>query len=249
MKKSVYFLFISVLSGGCGVMEVYTPPERVERREPLPRPLPQPQYGYLEVMSSYQFEDFYEQFRHSSTQTYRLERIAQAKRRFLFTCTQIRDLMELYRLDSDKLRILNAIVPNVADWEHEDEILEGMNSRRGVEQAQRILLQTRRDRYQEEAFPLERERRVPSENSFQRFVEAWTAEPFESDRKRLLKEYMRHQALLCSQIVRLLRVYHFDSEKLEILRIISPNIADPRNSYVVIKEFTFEKEKAAKLFP
>ena len=55
--------------------------------------------------------------------------------------------------------------------------------------------------------------------------------------------------LSCAQVLQLMNLYRFDDDRMKVLQILAPRIADPANGPIIVNSFTFDnaRSKAAKL--
>lgn len=72
---------------------------------------------------------------------------------------------------------------------------------------------------------------------------------FDDDKLEIIEVASLGCRYTCSQCVKILQLFPFDSEKLKALQFLAPQIVDERNNYDIIKVFTFDsdKEKAARI--
>lgn len=74
-------------------------------------------------------------------------------------------------------------------------------------------------------------------------------EPFKDDKFTLLKLSAENNAFSCRQCAKLMSLFPFDDEKLQVVRILAPQIADKENykEIVGVLSFLSNKEKAQRL--
>ena len=72
------------------------------------------------------------------------------------------------------------------------------------------------------------------------------AKPFKDDQLDLLEAGIGNRGLSCKQCVRMMSIYRFDDDKLEVLKILAPNISDRENYDEIINalDFISSEEKA-----
>lgn len=66
---------------------------------------------------------------------------------------------------------------------------------------------------------------------------------FSSDKLRILEDAMRYRTLCGEQVVEILALIPFSSDKLQALRSMAPRIADPENNFRIYGAFSFERDK------
>lgn len=82
---------------------------------------------------------------------------------------------------------------------------------------------------------------------FEDFLDRYQRATFDSDKKKLLETAVASRAFTVDQCVQLLRTATFDSERIEILRLLAPAIYDRENSYKILELFSFQSEEAKRL--
>ena len=72
------------------------------------------------------------------------------------------------------------------------------------------------------------------------------SKPFKDDQLDLLEAGIGNRGLSCKQCVRMMSIYLFDDDKLEVLKILAPNISDRENYDEIINalDFISSEEKA-----
>lgn len=72
------------------------------------------------------------------------------------------------------------------------------------------------------------------------------SKPFKDDQLDLLEAGIGNRGLSCKQCVRMMSIYRFDDDKLEVLKILAPNISDRENYDEIINalDFISSEEKA-----
>ena len=76
------------------------------------------------------------------------------------------------------------------------------------------------------------------------------SKPFKDDQLDLLEAGIGNRGLSCKQCVRMMSIYRFDDDKLEVLKILAPNISDRENYDEIINalDFISSEEKARSIF-
>lgn len=85
-----------------------------------------------------------------------------------------------------------------------------------------------------------------SERDFQSLYNKVKSKPFKDDQLELLENGIGNRKLSCKQCVRMMSIYTFDDDKLKVLKILAPNIADRENYDEIIDalDFISSEEKA-----
>lgn len=85
-----------------------------------------------------------------------------------------------------------------------------------------------------------------NERDFQSLYNKVKSKPFKDDQLELLEAGIGNRGLSCKQCVRMMLIYRFDDDKLEVLKIIAPNISDRENYDEIIDalDFISSEEKA-----
>lgn len=91
--------------------------------------------------------------------------------------------------------------------------------------------------------------RVMNEADFQAFQNKVKSKPFKDDQLKLLEIGIANKNLSCRQCVRMMSIYRFDDDKLEMLKILAPSIVDRENYDEIIDalDFISSADKARKI--
>lgn len=75
------------------------------------------------------------------------------------------------------------------------------------------------------------------------------SKPFKDDRLEMLRNSIGNRAVNCKQCIRMMSIFRFDDDKLEVLKILAPNISDRENYDEIIEalDFISSQEKAKKM--
>lgn len=87
-----------------------------------------------------------------------------------------------------------------------------------------------------------------SEVEFQRFYEKVKSRPFKDDQFEMM-EIGSNNSLNCNQCARLMSIYPFDDDKMRVLKLFAPRIADRENYEEILNalDSLFKKDDAKKL--
>lgn len=86
---------------------------------------------------------------------------------------------------------------------------------------------------------------VMSDPDFDTFYRYVRGESFDDDRIKLLTVGCLSNYFTCSQCLRMMNIYNFDSDRMKVLRIMAPHIVDPHNATILISRFTFDSDRRA----
>ena len=82
-----------------------------------------------------------------------------------------------------------------------------------------------------------------SDGSFHALMYAVKEEPFTSDQLDMVRIAAARSRFTCAQVVGLMGIFDFTSEKFEVLQILQPSVIDPQNMFIIEASFHFSSEK------
>ena len=85
--------------------------------------------------------------------------------------------------------------------------------------------------------------RVMNDQLFQTFYKEMKNEPFKDDRMKLLNAALAGSDFTSAQCLRLTKLYTFDDDRMEIMKIMYPRIVDKEAFFTVINTLTFSSSK------
>ena len=85
--------------------------------------------------------------------------------------------------------------------------------------------------------------RVMNDQLFQTFYKEMKNEPFKDDRMKLLNAALAGSDFTSAQCLQLTKLYTFDDDRMEIMKIMSPRIVDKEAFFTVINTLTFSSSK------
>lgn len=85
--------------------------------------------------------------------------------------------------------------------------------------------------------------RVMGRDTFERFLQSVKKASFDSDKMELIKTAVATADFTSAQCRRVVDLYSFDDEKLKVMKLMFPRIADKENFVVVIDALTFTLNK------
>lgn len=85
--------------------------------------------------------------------------------------------------------------------------------------------------------------RVMNDQLFQTFYKEMKNEPFKDDRMKLLNPALAGSDFTSAQCLQLTKLYTFDDDRMEIMKIMYPRIVDKEAFFTVINTLTFSSSK------
>ena len=85
--------------------------------------------------------------------------------------------------------------------------------------------------------------RVMNDQLFQTFYKERKNEPFKDDRMKLLNAALAGSDFISAQCLQLTKLYTFDDDRMEIMKIMYPRIVDKEAFFTVINTLTFSSSK------
>lgn len=85
--------------------------------------------------------------------------------------------------------------------------------------------------------------RVMNDQLFQTFYKEMKNEPFRDDRMKLLNAALAGSDFTSAQCLQLTKLYTFDDDRMEIMKIMYPRIVDKEAFFTVINTLTFSSSK------
>ena len=85
--------------------------------------------------------------------------------------------------------------------------------------------------------------RVMNDQLFQTFYKEMMNEPFKDDRMKLLNAALAGSDFTSAQCLQLTKLYTFDDDRMEIMKIMYPRIVDKEAFFTVINTLTFSSSK------
>ena len=86
--------------------------------------------------------------------------------------------------------------------------------------------------------------RVMNDQLFQTFYKEMKNEPFKDDRMKLLNAALAGSDFTSAQCLQLTKLYTFDDDRMEIMKIMYPRIVDKEAFFTVINTLTFRDRKS-----
>ena len=209
---------------------------------PIPSPVPTPVPGgypdprVLEEEAR-AFEDFYGEVRRIPFDEERIGFIQSVARRSLFTVDQAGRLITLFHWDEQRLALLEALAPRLRNGYNAFRLLEFFSYGPAQDRARQIL---------ERVPPVPREYdpryggQVEPRESFEEFLSAVERQTWDKDKIRYIQDAARYNSFTVAQVARLLKLFTWDKEKLQVLEAVALRIRDGYNAYRLIDLFDFD---------
>lgn len=209
---------------------------------PIPSPVPTPVPGgypdprVLEEEAR-AFEDFYGEVRRIPFEEERIGFIQSVARRSLFTVDQAGRLITLFHWDEQRLALLEALAPRLRNGYNAFRLLELFSYGPAQDRARQIL---------ERVPPVPREYdpryggQVEPRESFEEFLSAVERQTWDKDKIRYIQDAARYNSFTVAQVARLLKLFTWDKEKLQVLEAVALRIRDGYNAYRLIDLFDFD---------
>lgn len=91
--------------------------------------------------------------------------------------------------------------------------------------------------------------RAMNDADFEAFYNKVKGKPFKDDRLKLMESGIGNRGLSCRQCMRMMSIFTFDDDKLEVLQILAPNLVDRENGDKIVNSLAFisSEEKARKI--
>ena len=209
---------------------------------PIPSPVPTPVPGgypdprVLEEEAR-AFEDFYGEVRRIPFEEERIGFIQSVARRSLFTVDQAGRLITLFHWDEQRLALLEALAPRLRNGYNAFRLLELFSYGPAQDRARQIL---------ERVPPVPREYdpryggQVEPRESVEEFLSAVERQTWDKDKIRYIQDAARYNSFTVAQVARLLKLFTWDKEKLQVLEAVALRIRDGYNAYRLIDLFDFD---------
>ncbi len=81
--------------------------------------------------------------------------------------------------------------------------------------------------------------------AFENLVRQLEEESFSDDKLEILRTAAEHNAFTVSQVARLMDLFDFGDDRVEVVRILKSRIVDPENAHELLSHVEFEDEKQA----
>lgn len=87
------------------------------------------------------------------------------------------------------------------------------------------------------------ELRLISDGEFDELVRNIKSEGFESDKIYVIQLAAKYNRFTVAQLIRLIDLMSFSNDKIEVVKILYPNVVDKYNSHLIINAFTHSSDK------
>ena len=200
--------------------------------------------GYEEEARA--FELFLEDVRRIPFDDERIGFICSVARRSLFTVEQASRLIAPFRWDEQRLTILEALAPRLRDGYNAFRLIDLFSYGSGKERARQILEAN-------PPIPWDYDPRsvgqMEQQESFEDFVRAVERQTWDKDKINYIRDAAQRNSFTVQQVIRLLKLFTWDNERLPVLEAVAPRIRDGFNTYKLIEYFDFQdaKQKARRI--
>lgn len=231
---------------------VPSPPPPVITPEQYPtRPEYYPGRGYRDPYEqeaeARAFEGFYQDVRSLIYTAEQIQFIEEVARRSYFSTDQVARLARIFSTDDQRLHVLRILAPRLRDSYNAFRLIELFDYMGAREEARRII----------EAYapPMPRQYdpryggTLPQQEDFEEFVRGVERQTFTKDKIRYIRDAAQLNTFSVQQTSRLLKLFSWDKERLEVLTAIAPHLRDGYNAYRLIDLFDFmhAKEEARRI--
>lgn len=198
----------------------------------IDRPSYPPAYDPRERTNADWFDRLYAEVRRAPFERDKLRMISDARRGAVFSTAQAEALMKLFAFDGPRLKVLEIIAPNLL-LQGDAYVLINLISFK-KDEARLILDRAARER--------ERMMRggrgvrpMPLGGAhFEELLVSLRQTPFRTDQLKLMRSAASSASFSCEQISRLMQLYSWGSERIEVLEIFAPRIIDPQNAGLLL---------------
>lgn len=149
-------------------------------------------------------------------------------------------LMQFFDWDNERLRCVQLLLPSVVDLHNGHRLEAHLDFDSSKEKLRRMLT---------EAGDSADYLRCMDARAFEDFFARYEKTMLESERRNLLENTAHVACFTCGQCARLLGLYSFDSDKMEVLQLMVSALVDYREAAAVIDSFEWNenRDKAARM--
>ena len=164
-----------------------------------------------------------------------------------FSSLQVKRILQLFTWDSERLDVLRVLAPVMADGYKLHEIIDTFDFSSGKDEARRIL----RTAQQTEPIIIQtpewsqhdRRAQEEAEQEFKEFLSRIKSQTFTKYMIAYVRDAARYQRFSSLQVKRILQLFSWDSERLDVLKILAPAMTDGYKVHEIIDTFDFESKK------
>ena len=186
----------------------------------------------------------------SKRQTFTKDMIAyvrDAARYQRFSSLQVKRILQLFSWDSERLDVLRILAPSMTDGYKVHEIIETFDFSSGRDEARRILRTAQQTEpiiiQTPEWSQYDRRAQEEAEQEFKEFLARVKRQTFTKDMIAYVRDAARYQRFSSLQVKRILQLFSWDSERLDVLRILAPTMMDGYKVHEIIDVFDFSSGK------
>ena len=169
-----------------------------------------------------------------------------------FSCDQIVQLIDQYKINQDKLRLLEVLRPKISDKGNTFQIMDALQFTKDKQKVSKIL---RQPAYLEMALRNELanpKQELPPEieaSAFSKLLVSLSEHHLPKAKFPIIEMAAYRNSFNCSQIVQMLDQFQFSRHKLRALQILRYRITDRENDFFIISAFkrSLDKKRASQL--
>lgn len=161
-----------------------------------------------------------------------LEKLARHASRAIFTPAQVISLMRIFPRDEHKYEALRILASSMDGTPLRYQIVEQFRFSSEIEHASQILA-TNPSRYLRPALPEEFD-------AFYHYVQRRT---FKDDKILAIRTSAHSTLFSTDQCIRLMQIFTFDDDRLDILRLIAPNVLNTGDTHRILGQLSFSNSK------
>ena len=164
-----------------------------------------------------------------------------------FSSLQVKRILQLFSWDSERLDVLRVLAPSMMDGYKVHEIIETFDFSSGKDEARRILRTAQQTEpiiiQTPEWSQYDRRAQEEAEQEFKEFLARIKRQTFTKDMIAYVRDAARYQRFSSLQVKRILQLFSWDSERLDVLKILAPAMTDGYKVHEIIDTFDFESKK------
>ena len=164
-----------------------------------------------------------------------------------FSSLQVKRILQLFSWDSERLDVLRILAPSMTDGYKVHEIIETFDFSSGKDEARQILRTAQQTEpiiiQTPEWSQYDRRAQEEAEQEFKEFLARVKRQTFTKDMIAYVRDAARYQRFSSLQVKRILQLFSWDSERLDVLRVLAPAMTDGYKVHEIIETFDFSSGK------
>ena len=223
-------------------------PEPEVRIYPQSRIPERSRYGQIaQEEAEREFKEFLSQVKRQTFTKDMIAYVRDAARYQRFSSLQVKRILQLFSWDSERLDVLRILAPSMTDGYKVHEIIETFDFSSGRDEARRILRTAQQTEpiiiQTPEWSQYDRRAQEEAEQEFKEFLTRVKRQTFTKDMIAYVRDAARYQRFSSLQVKRILQLFSWDSERLDVLRILAPTMTDGYKVHEIIETFDFSSGK------